>query len=340
MIDDKRKEKVAYYCNMDKKHVISNPDCETIYELPLIFDAQEFDTLVLNELGLPLKRGNLQPWRELVEKIKTPQKKTITIGIIAKYIATGDYELKDSYYSLIESLNFASWHNEVDINLDFINAEQLEKKTPEVQARLEAADGIIVPIGWGERGVEGKIAAVKYARENKVPYLGLCYGMQLASVEFARTVCGLNGAHTTEVNPTTPHPIIHSIPFDARYQTIKGEGASMRLGAYDCILKPGTLAHRIYTKHNAFKDVKKNLISERHRHRFEFNNDYRKQLADKGFVISGTSPDDFFVEMIELPESVHPFFFATQAHPEYKSRPLKPHPIFVEFLQAVEKFRG
>lgn len=339
-IDDKRKEKVAYYCNMDKKHVISNPDCETIYELPLIFDDQEFDKLVLNELDLPLKRGNLQPWRELVEKIKTPQKKTITVAIIAKYIATGDYELKDSYYSLIESLNFASWHNEVDINLDFINAEQLEKKTPEVQARLEAADGIIVPIGWGERGVEGKIAAIKYAREQKVPYLGLCYGMQLASIEFARTVCGLNGAHTTEVDPDTRYPIIHSIPFDARYQKIKGEGASMRLGAYDCILKPGTLAHRIYKEHGAFKDAKQNLISERHRHRFEFNNEYRKQLEEKGFVISGTSPDDFFVEMIELPQAMHPFFIATQAHPEYKSRPLSPHPLFVEFLKAMEKFRA
>ena len=338
-IDEKRKEKVAYYCNMDKKHVISNPDCETIYELPLIFDQQEFDVLVLNELNLPVKKSDLQAWRELVEKIKTPQKKTITIAIIAKYIATGNYELKDSYYSLIESLNFASWHNEVDINLDFINAEQLERKSGDARARLEAADGIIVPIGWGERGVEGKIAAIRYARENKVPYLGLCYGMQLASIEFARNVCGLKGAHTTEVAPDSPYPIIHSIPFDEKYQRIKGEGASMRLGAYDCILKPGTLAHQIYTKHAAFKDKSQNLISERHRHRFEFNNEYREALEKEGFVISGTSPDDFFVEVIELPQKMHPFFIATQAHPEYKSQPLKPHPMFVEFLKAVEKLR-
>lgn len=159
--------------------------------------------------------------------------------------------------------------------------------------------------------------------------------MQLASVEFARNVVGLKDAHTKEVNPETPYPIVHDIPFEAKYQRIKGEGASMRLGAYDCILKPGTLAHNIYKKHHAFKDAKKNLISERHRHRYEFNNAYREQLEKKGFVISGTSPDDFFVEVIELPQDKHPFFLATQAHPEYKSSPLKPHPIFDEYLKAL-----
>jgi CTP synthase len=164
--------------------------------------------------------------------------------------------------------------------------------------------------------------------------------MQLASIEFARNVCGLDGAHTTEVRPDSPHPIIHDIPFEEKYQRIKGEGASMRLGAYDCILKPGTLAHSIYKEHGGFKDAKQNLISERHRHRYEFNNEYREQLEKAGFVISGTSPDDFFVEMVELPRSVHPFFLATQAHPEYKSRPLSPHPIFVEFVQAVKKQAG
>jgi CTP synthase len=159
--------------------------------------------------------------------------------------------------------------------------------------------------------------------------------MQLASIEFARNVAGLKDSNTEEVNPQAKHQIIHSIPFEAKYQKIKGDGASMRLGAYDCILKPGTLAHEIYKKHNTFKDEKQNLISERHRHRFEFNNEYRKALEDKGFVISGTSPDDFFVEMIELPRKMHPFFLATQAHPEYKSGPLKPHPIFIEYLKAI-----
>ena len=337
VIDDKRKEKVAYYCNMDKRHVISNPDCETIYELPLIFSEQKFDELVLDELDLPHKKADLESWKELVSKIKHKEEKDVTIAIIAKYISTGDYELKDSYTSLIESLNFASWNNEVNLHLDFINAEQLERGEAAVLKRLEAADGIIVPIGWGERGVEGKIRAITYARTYTVPYLGLCYGMQLASVEFARSVCGLAGANTTEVDPSTQYPIIHSIPFDPKYQKIKGAGASMRLGAYDCILKPGTLAHQIYTKHNAFKDAKNNLISERHRHRFEFNNEYREVLEKAGFVISGTSPDDFFVEMIELPKKLHPFFLATQAHPEYKSQPLKSHPIFIEFMNAAEK---
>jgi CTP synthase len=336
-IDDKRKEKVAFYCNLDKKDVISNPDRDSIYQVPLEFYDQEFDKRVLEKLGLKPKRANIKPWKELVKTISTSYKKEITIGIIAKYIATGDYELEDSYASLIEALRHAGWHNKVNLKLDFINAEDLQKKKNSALKRLKSAQGIIVPIGWGERGVDGKIEAVKYARENKIPYLGLCYGMHMASIEFARTVCGLKKAHTTEVDPNTPDPIIHDIPFDERYQRIKGEGASMRLGAYDCVLKPGTLAHSIYSKHNAFKDKRKNLISERHRHRFEFNNDYRLLMEKEGFVFSGVSPDDFFVEIIELSPKDHPFFLATQPHPEYKSRPLEPHPIFIEYLKVVEK---
>lgn len=336
-IDDKRKEKVAYYCNTAKDHVISNPDEDTIYQVPLTFANQKFDEFVLEELGLPVKKSDLAPWKKFVDRIRSKKAKNITIAIIAKYIATGDYELKDSYVSLIESLNFAGWQEDLEIKLSFVNAEQLEKNTKSATDVLEKADGIIVPIGWGGRGVEGKIKAVKYARENKVPYLGLCYGMQLASIEYARNVVGLENAHTTEVYQDTPHPIIHDIPFEERYQKIKGSGASMRLGAYDCVLKPGTLAHSIYKKHHGFKDEKQNLISERHRHRYEFNNEYRAQLEKAGFVISGTSPDNFFVEMIELPTSKHPFFIATQAHPEYKSRPLQPHPIFTEFVKAAEK---
>lgn len=337
VIDEKRKEKVAYYCNLAKDHVISNPDCETIYEMPLIFAEQNFDELVLEELGLPISKADLAPWKKFVDKIKSQKTKSIAVAIIAKYIATGDYELKDSYVSLIESLNFAGWQEDIEIKLNFINAEQLEQGDKSATESLKKADGIIVPIGWGGRGVEGKIKAVKYARENKVPYLGLCYGMQLASIEYARNIVGLDNAHTTEVYPDTPHPIIHDIPFEERYQKIKGQGASMRLGAYDCVLKPGTLAHSIYKKHHAFKNEKANLISERHRHRYEFNNDYREQLEKAGFVISGTSPDDFFVEMIELPQEKHPFFIATQAHPEYKSRPLQPHPLFTEFVNAAEE---
>lgn len=334
-IDEKRKEKVAYFSNMAKEDVISNPDMKSIYQVPLVLAEQKFDERILQKLHLPEHKSDLKPWRQLVEKIFAEKKHHATVAIIAKYIATGDYELQDSYVSLVESLKIASWHNDLDLQIKFINAEKVEKGDSKAIAEMKAADGIIVPIGWGERGVEGKIQAITYAREHKIPYLGLCYGMQLASIEYARNVVGLKDANTTEVNPETAHPIIHSIPFDEKYQRIKGEGASMRLGAYDCIVKPGTLAHEIYKKHHGFKDEKENLISERHRHRFEFNNAYREQLEAAGFVISGTSPDDFFVEIIELPKSKHPFFLGTQAHPEYKSQPLKPHPIFIEYLRAV-----
>jgi CTP synthase len=337
-IDDKRKEKVAYFCNMHKDDVISNPDAESIYQIPLTFLEQKFDERILEKLKLPKKSAKIQSWKNLVDKILAKKTRRVSVAIIAKYLSTGDYELKDSYTSLLESLEHAGWHSDTDLEIIFIKAESLEKKTKKALEDLHRADGIVVPIGWGSRGVEGKISAIKYARENKVPYLGLCYGMQLASVEFARHVVGLEKANTKEVDPDTKHPVIHDIPFDKKYQTIKGIGASMRLGGYDCILKPGTLAHKIYAKHNAFKDKKKNLITERHRHRYEFNNEYRKKLEDKGFVISGTSPDDFFVEMIELPQKDHPFFIATQAHPEYKSRPLKPHPIFAEYMKAVLKY--
>lgn len=333
-IDDKRKQKVAYYCNMDEEDVISNPDLETIYEIPLVLKEQDFDVKILKKLGLQTGKSDLKSWKQMVAKVKNGHGRKLSVAVIAKYLATGDYELQDSYVSLIESLNFAAWHQNLDLDIKLINAENLENKSSKAYRDLKNVQGIIVPIGWGERGVEGKIEAITYARENLIPYLGLCYGMQLASVEFARNVVGLTDAHTTEVDPATPHSIIHDIPFDKKYQRIKGEGASMRLGAYDCVLKPGTLAHQIYSKHEAFKDTKANLISERHRHRYEFNNDYRQKLEEAGFVISGTSPDDFFVEMIELPQEKHPFFLGTQAHPEYKGQPLKPHPIFVEYLKA------
>lgn len=334
-IDEKRKEKIAYYCTMNQEDIISNPDCKSIYEIPLIFNRQNFSQKVLKKLGLKFRKIALADWQAMVKNVYAKKDKQVKIGIIAKYIATGDYELKDSYTSLLESLNHSAWHEKINVEVSFINAESLEKKNPKILAELKTLDGIIVPIGWGSRGVEGKIEAIRYARENKIPYLGLCYGMQLASIEFARHVADLGDANTQEVDPNTKNPIIHAIPFEGKYQKIKGDGASMRLGAYDCVLKPGTLAYEIYKKHNAFKNLKQNLISERHRHRFEFNNAYRQILEEKGFIISGTSPDDFFVEMIELPKETHPFFLATQAHPEYKSAPLKPHPIFIEYLKAI-----
>ncbi|PIR59142.1 MAG: CTP synthase [Candidatus Pacebacteria bacterium CG10_big_fil_rev_8_21_14_0_10_56_10] len=339
-IDDKRKEKVAYYCNLETEDVISNPNVDTIYQVPLVFAEQNFAQKVLRQLGLPHHGKKLKNWQRLVDTITTNHKQKVKVGIIAKYIATGDYELKDSYHSLLEAIHHACWHHKVGLELVFINAEKLEKGHKKAQADLERVDGVIVPIGWGERGVEGKIAAIKYAREQRVPYLGLCYGMQLATVEYARHVLGLKNAHTTEVDAATPDPIIHDIPFEEKYQRIKGEGASMRLGAYDCVVRKDSMVYRIYDKHQAFKDKRQRLISERHRHRYEFNNEYRQPLEQAGMVISGTSPDDFFVEMVELPKKIHPFFLATQAHPEYKSQPLKPHPVFIEYLKAVKDHHG
>lgn len=237
----------------------------------------------------------------------------------------------DTYYALIEAIRHASWKTDAEPKMIYINSERHEK---EIYQLLKGADGVIVPIGWGKRGVQGKLEAIHYARTKKIPYLGLCYGMQLACVEYAQNVLKIRDADTEENNPKGKHNIIHSIPFDPKYQTIKGEGTSMRLGTYPCVLQKGTRAHAIYAKHDAFANASRSIVSERHRHRFEFNNDYREALEKKGFVFSGTSPDNFFVEFIELPQSVHPFFIATQGHPEYKSRPDKPHPLFIEFLQA------
>jgi len=277
-------------------------------------------------------------------KIKIQKNKSINIVIAGKYISTGDYELYDSYAALIEAIKHACWHLNLNLNLRFVNTEDIEKEGSKL---IGKPDGLIVPIGWGHRGADGKISVIRYAREKKIPYLGLCYGMQLACVEFARHVVGLSDANSVEINPETKNPIIHDIPMDTRYQVIKGEGTSMRLGAYDCYLLENSQAGRIYLKagegrllsevqkKNAKIKAKGSIkISERHRHRYEFNNDYREILEDNGLIISGTSADDFFVEMIELPKKMHPFFIATQGHPEYKSKPLHPHPIFIEFLKA------
>src|SRR3989339_593754 len=321
-IDLRRLDRLALFCNVHKDDIILNPDQKTIYQVPLSFHEQSFDTKILAKLGLPDPDSDLVAWTELVRKAGVKKSRSLTIGIVGKYFGTGDYNLKDSYHALFEALDHAAIELELDLVIKSINSAVLEKEGAQLLANVDA---IIVPIGWGARGTDGKILAIQYAREHQIPYLGLCYGLQLSAVEFARHVAGIKNANSTEIDPATSDPVIYDIPFDPKYQRIKGNGSSMRLGAYDCILKNGTLAAKIYgtTK-----------ISDRHRHRFEFNNVYRDILTKHGFVISGTSPDDFFVEMIELPPSTHPFFLATQAHPEYKSRPLSPHPIFLAFLNA------
>lgn len=324
-LDARRRERLALFCNIHPEDIIMNQDVPSIYEVPLNFHEQSFDTKILEKLGLKDHKSDLKDWGAFVKKVRAKKSKTVTIAIVGKYFKTGNYNLKDSYHALFEALDHASVEKGIDLKIKSINSALIEKEGTKM---LAGVDGIIVPIGWGARGTEGKIQAIEYARTKKIPYLGLCYGLQLAAVEFARNIVGLKGASSTEIDPDTKYPVIHDIPFDPKYQKIKGNGTSMRLGAYDCVLKSGTLAAKVYgtTK-----------ISERHRHRYEFNNEYRQALEDKGFVISGTSPDNFFVEMIELPPEVHPFFLATQAHPEYKSRPLAPHPVFLAFLDAVAK---
>ncbi len=338
-IDNLRKDKVAVQCNLPKDRIIMNANIKSIYELPFKFEEQNFDKMVLKLLGLRIKELKFDKWRDLVKVVTHTRTDRVKIAIAGKYIATGNFQLPDAYNSLTHALKHASWGTGIGVDIKFVNTEDIEKNG--ASAYLKDIDGIIVPIGWGSRGVEGKIQTIEYARKNKIPYLGLCFGMQLACVEYARNVLGWKDAHSEEVNPKSLHKIIHSIPFDPKYQVIKGEGTSMRLGAFDCLIKPNTLAYDIYTKYKNGKKQKGGtlLVSERHRHRYEFNNEFRKDLEKAGMVFSGTSPDDFFVEVIELPKKIHPFFIATQAHPEYKSTPMTPHPMFLEFLIASKKHK-
>lgn len=333
-MDTLRRSLLGTKSGVKGENIIMAEDLDSIYRLPARFAEQEVHTKILDAFGMNTrKKLDLKKWTDMIKRIDSKKPTSIRIAIAGKYFAKneGDYELTDAYHALIEAIEHAGWAQNTDVELVYVNTNTT---AAEVRKQLKDVDGIIVPIGWGTRGVDGKLEAIRYARENKVPYLGLCYGMQLACVEYARNVLDLKDAHSEEVNPKAKHKIIHSMPYNEKYQVIKGEGNSMRLGACDCELRKGTLAHRIYSDYKAFKDTPKDIISERHRHRYEFNNEYRKQFEESGFIFSGTSPDDFFVEYIELPKETHPFFIATQAHPEYKSRPLKPHPLFVEYLQA------
>jgi CTP synthase len=333
-LDEHRKYKLALTCNINPEDVFSDPNTDTVYRIPLILHEQDFDKRLLGKLNLPHDGIDLKDWKKFVNNIVKKKEKTIKISIVGKYFGTGEYSLTDSYFALIEAIRHACWKLNTELKLNFVNSDKDEKN---VEKLIKDSDGVIVPIGWGKRGVEGKLNAIKFSREKKVPYLGLCYGMQLACVEFARNVIGWKDAHTVEVDPKTSHPVIHEIPFNEKYQVIKGNGTSMRLGGYDCVLKKGSFLHQIYDKYDSFKNKEKRLVSERHRHRYEFNNQYRKDFEENGLVISGVSPDDFFVEMVELPKDKHPFFVGTQGHPEYKSTPMNPHPLFLEFIKACLK---
>lgn len=334
-LDQRRRERFALFCNVVPEHIIDAPNLDSIYELPLLFRKQQFDKKILQSLNLPSnKKPNLKQWENLIKLIKKKKKNNIRVAIVGKYFTTGDYKLSDSYISLIEALNHAAVKSNTKLNIQEIDSQKLEKQG---RQKLRDVNGIIIPIGWGPRGVEGKLEAIKFARENKIPFLGLCYGMQLAVVEFAKHVIGWKDAHTTEVNPDTRYPVIQIIPEQKRRLENRAYGGTMRLGAWDCIVKKGSLAWKIYASHSQFANKASGLTSERHRHRYEFNNEFLKDFNTAGMIVSGRSKKENLVEIIELPQSTHPFFLGTQGHPEYKSRPLKPHAIFLEFINSAIK---
>ncbi len=330
-IDQRRRSRFALFCNVEPENVINSVDLESPYETPLYLARQKFDEKILEILGLPLSQLKMKPWEEMVERVAAKKTKQITVAIVGKYFATGEYQLRDSYAALIDAIDHASWAQGYETKAKWIQAENLEKGD---LSQLAGVDGIIVPIGWGPRGVEGKIKAIGYARVNKIPYLGLCYGMQLAVVEYARNVLGLTGAHTLECDADTAHPVIHMVTGQEEILKRRAYGGTMRLGRWDCRVKPDTLADAAYTKYQAYADPKDKIVGERHRHRYEFNDAYAAKFDAGGMILAGRSVVENLVEIIELPARVHPFFVGTQYHPEYRSRPLRPHPLFLEYISA------
>jgi len=341
-IDARRRERLALFCNMHDGDIIANPDLTNIYQVPLFLDEQGLTDKVLKKLAMKPGKRDLGDWGAFVRKLERG-KKQVKIAMVGKYFATGSYVLKDSYICVIEALNHAAAKCGVKLIMDWFNSDEVG----DMSKALEGFDGVIVPQGWGSRGVEGKIAAVKFAREKKVPYLGLCFGMQMAVIEYARNMCGMKGANSTEVDAKTKFPVIHIMPDQKKYLDAHQYGGTIRLGAWPCVLKEGAIIFNSYKNSKSeylnskqipnSKSKIQNLVYERHRHRYEVNNKYREVLEKKGLVVSGVSPDGKLVEAIELPQKTHPFFVGTQFHPEYKSRPLSPHPIFVSFIEAAGK---
>lgn len=351
-VKDKMLKKIALFTGVAPEAVVPMETLSSIYKVPMILEKYQLDKVIGKKLKLKLKNPQNKKWLEFIRKIDPPadQKKLkkVRLGLIGKYLG-----MKDTYFSITEAFKTAgAWQN-IDLQIDWLDSEKIEKEGAQM---IKEYDGICVPGGFGSRGVEGKIEAIKYAREHKIPFLGLCYGMQLATVEFARNVCGLKKANTTEDDPKTPDPVIHIMPDQEKKMLEHNYGGSMRLGAYPCQLKKGTKAFLAYgpqltanreNNNNLFAESGKlkadSFISERHRHRFEFNNNYREILEKKGLIISGASPDNLLVEIIELPSTSlraslnHPFFVGTQFHPEFKSRPLCPHPLFIAFLKVAGK---
>ena len=320
-LDSSRIKKLAVSTGLETEDIISAPDVKNVYEVPINFENGNLTARILGKLNLKRKTKDLKEWREFFEKVGM-SKTIVKIGIVGKYFATGDFTLADSYISVIEAIKHAAFELGLKPEISWIDSGKLEKNARE----LENYQGIIVPGGFGSRDIEGKLSAIKYCRENKIPYLGLCYGMQLAVVEYARHVLKMDDANTTEVDPETKSAVIHIMPDQKKKLLARDYGATMRLGAWDCLLQKGSLVKKLYWK---------SKISERHRHRYEFNNEFVDKFLTNGMRISGASSDGKLVEVIELLD--HPFFVGTQFHPELKSRPLEPHPLFLGFLKAASK---
>lgn len=324
-LDAPRKRKLSLFCNVSEEDIISAPDVESIYEIPANFEKERLGSRILLKCGFARTRANgLSAWKKALAREHRPSK-SIRIGIAGKYFTTGAFTLSDSYISVLEALKHAIWHCGRKPELIWLDTESYETNPKKIE-ELGAMNGILVPGGFGSRGVEGKLKAIQYAREHKIPFLGLCYGMQLAVVEFARNVAGMLGAHTTEVDSHTLFPVIDILPEQALNMDAKRYGGSMRLGAYACRLVKGTRAYQCYGAHR---------ITERHRHRYEINSELFRELETKGLSISGINPERNLIEIIELPD--HPFFIATQFHPEFQSHFLTPHPLFRGFIEAAVK---
>ncbi|MEW9500860.1 CTP synthase [Jeotgalibacillus marinus] len=311
-ISQDMKDKLALFCDIDESSVIEAADADTLYAVPLALQAQKMDSIVCEHLKLDVGEPDMTEWNALVDRVRDLSGKT-KIALVGKYV-----ELQDAYISVVESLKHAGYQFDVDVEVKWLNSELLTREN--IEQELGDVDGILVPGGFGNRGIEGKIEAIRYARETKTPFFGICLGMQLASIEFARNVLGLEGAHSAEIMPTTSHPIIDLLP---EQKDIEDLGGTLRLGLYPCRLDAGTKAVEAYNAE---------VVYERHRHRFEFNNQYREQMENEGFLFSGTSPDGRLVEIIELAD--HPWFVASQFHPEFTSRPTRPQPLFRDFIKA------
>lgn len=319
-LTDDIKNKIALFCNVDKECVIENNNCDILYAVPMMLKEQHMDDVVIKKLGIECGEPNLEDWENMLYALRNP-KQTVKIAMVGKYV-----ELHDSYISVNEALKHGGIETRSAVDIDWIDSETLEGDDVNLDDVLGDVDGILVPGGFGSRGIEGKINACQYARTHGIPYLGICLGMQIAIIEFARHVLGMNGANSAEINPDTPFPVIDILP---EQKEVTDMGGTMRLGQYPCTLNPESKSYELYGA---------SMIYERHRHRYEVNNDYRNDLLSGGMIFAGTSPDNHIVEMVEIPK--HPWFAACQFHPEFKSRPNKPHPLFRGFVTAAAKHKN